>query len=401
MATASWADLPAGLILRLVPRFRCLADRVHMSCLNRHWRAVVKNDEQVKPRPPPPHQLPWLLLPSTTDPFFYTTIGGKRYTLPKLPPDVRAARFCGSFDGGWLALALSQPPHAHALYNLNSGVRIDLPRVNQEGHPVTVSVATFSATPSLPPPEAYLICAIIEDTKPCVAFWQYRMEHWLIAGSPVGGTGEELQDVIYYNGGFHVVTSRERVVVYVPELDQGGKLLHVNPTFYDIQQRRHYKRDLESLREGQNRMDHYLMESRGELLMAVRLLRYMHIRDDTKIFRVFRLNAEEPAADDHLPRASWGEFRFHLDGRMLFVGHGCSRSFDVADFHGFADSRVYFFDDRFATAEPVMGEIRYHLTDMGRYSMDRIIVEVWPPEDDEDQRLPEASDRAPPIWWLH
>ncbi|XP_062186060.1 uncharacterized protein LOC133889627 [Phragmites australis] len=399
MATTSWADLPANLILRLVPRFPCLADRVHVSCLNRHWRAVLKNDEQVEPRPPPlPPQLPWLLFPSTTEPSFYTTIGGKRYTLARLPPDVRASRFVGSFDGGWLALALSQPPHAHALYNLNSGDCVVLPRVSQEGHPVMVSVATFSAPPSRPPPEAYLICAIIKGTTPCIAFWQYWMGHWLSAGAPVGGTGEELHDVIYYNGGFHVLTSRERVVVYVPELDKDGKLLHANPTFYDIQQRQDYNVDVEGLREGHNRIDRYLVESRGELLMAVR---YMFIKEDTKVLRVFRVDVEEPAADGHLARASWGEFSFHLYGRMLFLGHGCSRSFDVAEFHGFKESRIYFFDDRFATTEPVMGEAWYHLTDRGRYSMARVIVEVWPPEDEEDLRLPEASDRAPPIWWLH
>ncbi|KAL6651603.1 hypothetical protein ACP70R_010528 [Stipagrostis hirtigluma subsp. patula] len=397
MASTSWADLPVALILRVAPLFPCLPDRIRMSCLNRHWRAVVKRDEQQEPRREPRPELPWLLLPSTTDPSFYTTIGDKRFALATLPPDVRAARFCGSFGGGWLALALSHPPHAHALYNLNSGVRIDLPRLTDDGHPVTVRVATFSATPSRPPSEAYLVGAIIQgSTEPCVAFWQRWMGEWVSSGSPISGTaGEELHDIIYYRGGFHVITSTERMVVYVPQRGDDGQLSAVDTKFYDAPQREDYDEDVRIQSDVGGWMDRYLVVSRGELLMVVR---YVFQTEDTQMFRVFRLDIEEPADEDHLPRASWGQFVGILEGRMLFVGHGCSRSFDVADFDEFEDSTIYFYDDRFAIAKPVMGETRYHLTDSGKFYMDDNMVAVWP---QEDLGFPGASDRAPPIWWLH
>ncbi|KAL6844165.1 hypothetical protein ACP4OV_025838 [Aristida adscensionis] len=415
MATASWADLPADLILRLLPRFPCLADRVQVSCLNRHWRAVLKPDEEVETEPPKP-ELPWLLFPSTTDPSFYTTIGGERYGLTRLPPDVRAARFCGSHGGGWLALALASPPHAHALYNLNSGVRIDLPRVCDDGRPVTVSVAAFSASPSRPPPEACLVGAIIKRSPPCVAFWQRGMAHWHCAGSPItGASRESLEDIVYlhHKGAFHVVTSSERVVVYAPQLSDDGQLSHVDRTWsrgeLDLQKTFAY----ETERGGW--IDHYLVESRDsrgdELLMVMRFV-FHTMR--TQMFLVYRINLDvkEPNDDEEetyevddeghiLPRVYWGENLECFDDRMLFVGHGCSRSFEVVQFEGFKDSgsTIHFYDDRLVAAGTVMGEVRYDLTDMGKFDVAADdMVANWPPE---NLRLPDASDRAPPIWWLH
>lgn len=119
------------------------------------------------------------------------------------------------------------------LYNLNSEQRIVLPRAISIGsetrqRPLTVRTATFSASPA---PGAYLVAAIVIAAEVTVAFWQDFMAHWTTVGSPgrVDRSLGDLHDVIYYNGGFHFVTSTEAVLVFV-----GGQLVAMDRTYYNV-----------------------------------------------------------------------------------------------------------------------------------------------------------------------
>ncbi|CAM0881512.1 unnamed protein product [Alopecurus aequalis] len=130
------------------------------------------------------------------------------------------------------------------------------------------------------------------------------------------------------------------------------------------------------------------------------VVRYIYTDGGTGVLRVFRFQIMELRAYGRPYQATWVDVQ-ELDGRMLFVGRGSSRSIDVAQFDRFKDSTMYFLDDCFIphperTAD---NRRRYSFFDMGRYSMydETSLDESWPPT----ARRPEWSDNAPCAWWFH
>lgn len=214
-ALRAWGDVPRDILVRISAFLRCRADRVHMACANRQWNAAVRwreresseHPEPQPPVPPPlpplPPQLPWLIFPSTEAPNFYSPIGERYHSLSGLPFDIRRARCCGSGDGGWLVLALDSPsPHAHALYNLNSGQRIPLPPgfvtpTGTESSPLEFDMR--AATLSAAAPHMVTVAAIVRvGADSTAAFWGEGCESWF---SPGGLLTEGMQDLVYYRVG--------------------------------------------------------------------------------------------------------------------------------------------------------------------------------------------------------
>uniref|UniRef100_A0A0E0JKG8 KIB1-4 beta-propeller domain-containing protein n=1 Tax=Oryza punctata TaxID=4537 RepID=A0A0E0JKG8_ORYPU len=401
-----WGDLLDNVLLGVTARLPCRADRVRMACVNKQWRAAVR----AEPRPPPPMpqlpplppQLPWLIFPNTTTPSFYSWIGGMSHSLP-LPPDVRVARFCGSSDGGWFVLALD-PSHRYALYNLNSGHRVELPpgieSPSGKQFPLVARFATLSASPSSPSPRPFMLAAVVLVSRRLdVAFWVQGSECWFPHRGP---RMTQPQDVIYHNGGFYFVTADEGVVVYWPGYGRPtNNQMRMRRVEYDMLQREDYLEDMGFI-GGNGSITRYLVESRGQLLMVAR---YIYNEGGTEVLRVFRFHVMSlpwtaTAAISGRPRATWVPVDY-LEGRMLFVGKGCSRSFEAARFDGFEDAIIYFLDEGFVpdtTAVVVQERPRYSFADMGRfrYEMDDMASEAWPPVD----RRPTTSDNAPPTWWF-
>ncbi|OEL38562.1 hypothetical protein BAE44_0000418 [Dichanthelium oligosanthes] len=140
------------------------------------------------------------------------------------------------------------------------------------------------------------------------------------------------EDVIYHNGAFHFLNREENLYVCTvkapleePQVRVVVRQFHpVIPGY-----------------EPWRVEDRYLVESRGELLMVVRK---KSLQEPTRSssFRVFQMTAPDA---DHADEYSWDELPT-LDGRMLFVGHGHSRSYEVADFPELQDA-VYFHDEAF------------------------------------------------------
>ncbi|KAL5229185.1 hypothetical protein ABZP36_017450 [Zizania latifolia] len=388
-----WGDLPDYVLLRITAYLWCRADRVHMACVNKQWRAAVTGE----PRPPPlpqvprlPPQLPWLILPSTRAPSFYSEIGRRRHHLP-LPPDIRLARFCGSSGGGWFVLSLDRS-HSHALYNINSGQRIHLPSglVTHTGIklPLVVRSATLSTSPG---PQAYMVAAIVIVAGQFrVAFWCQGSDRWF---SSTGPSLRLPQDVIYYGGAFYSVNAAERVVAFWPGYrGQDNNQMLMRRVDYDMLQREDYRTDVGFMR-GNGTMLRYLVASRGQLLMVVR---YVYVEEETQVLRVFRFHITRATVIGRRPIASW-VYLPELDGRMLFLGRGCSRSFETAQFYGCEDCMIYFLDDNFIPDSTVPEERQYYtFQDMGIYDMLQDSVDPWPPAG----RRPSRSDHAPPTWWL-
>ena len=79
------------------------------------------------------------------------------------------------------------------------------------------------------------------------------------------------------------------------------------------------------------------------------VLRYIYNNQGTTRLRVFKYHVLPQVADDVPPTGTWLSVS-ELDGQMLFLGQGCSRSIEVAQFEGFEGSTIYFPDDRFDKA---------------------------------------------------
>ncbi|RLM69676.1 hypothetical protein C2845_PM17G05510 [Panicum miliaceum] len=118
----------------------------------------------------------------------------------------------------------------------------------------------------------------------------------------------------------------------------------------------------------------------------------------TSKFRVFRVadrrrnNMPDAYAVAHYPFA-WSELHA-LDGRVLFVGHGCSRSYDARRYPpDFKDGGIYFLDDgEFYDAAVIFGngnERRYPCSDNGKWSEGQI-QRCFPRSD--------PSDHSAPVW---
>ncbi|KAK3161118.1 hypothetical protein QOZ80_1BG0072280 [Eleusine coracana subsp. coracana] len=389
-----WGDMPDNALLRISAFLRCRADRVHMASVNRQWHAAVRGPRPplLPPRPPLPRQLPWLIFPNTQVPVFYSPLTERYHQLCNVPADVRRARLCGSGAAGWVVLALDSR-NAYALYNLNSGRRIALPPAfntpSDTEFPLVVRAATFSAAPS--PNNPYMVAAIVlVATRDTAAFWSEGSDTWFTSGRFLTVRPE---DVLYYAGAFYFVTAREGVVSFRPAYGANGNV-NFQRVDYRMLPRADYGQDIVFM-SGMGTMRHYLVESRGRLLMVVR---YIYKDDGTEALRVFRFRVMEPVINGQAPpRATWEILDNDLDGRMLFLGPGCSRSFEVAQYDGFQyqDSMIFFVDESFASVRLKNGRRLYSFTDMGRYDMLEMTKQTWP-----GGRRPARSDNAPPTWWF-
>uniref|UniRef100_A0A0D9V2B8 Uncharacterized protein n=1 Tax=Leersia perrieri TaxID=77586 RepID=A0A0D9V2B8_9ORYZ len=392
-----WGDLPDNVLLNITGLLPCRADRVRMACVNKQWRAAVRPEQRPPPPapqlPPLPPQLPWLIFPNTTTPCFYSLIGGRSHALP-LPPDIIVGRFCGSADGGWFVLALNSR-HRYEIYNLNSGSRVELPPGIETPlgmqFPLVAVFATLSVSRASRPNMAAAIVRVKRNLD--AAFWCPGSECWFPHRGP---RMRKPQDVIFYNEAFYFVTATEGVVVFWPSFGRPtNNQMLMRRVEYDMLVRADYLEDINFMR-GNGVITRYLVESRGGLLMVAR---YIYDEGGTEAFRVFRFQIIQPNANDGgRPRATWVHVD-DLDERMLFLGKGCSRTFEVARFEGFEEAFVYFLDESSFCPDKtamVLHRPRYTFSDMGKFDLDAVTCEDWPPVD----RRPLSSDNAPPTWWL-
>lgn len=393
-----WAELPSDIVAEIARRLACLADRVHMSTMCRGWRAGWRAASRLPPRTP---QLPWLLLPYRRTRIlpphiarrasFFCVLCSDTHRV-RVMPDTGGARYFGSYDGGWLFLAHGQA-NGHALINLHSDRRILLPDVRvwdwqavPSPKPMVILAATLSSPPV--PFDRCVGAAIIVTTDlPPIMFW--RMGHQMeVELSPtalaIAFTSLEPEDVIYYNGAFHFLTQGENVLVFTPEFGEELVSLEIRGARLCFLAPEHQYDQYVDAR--------YLVESRGELLMVVRCTPHPGL--PTSLFRVFQMTRLE--MPDGEVRYSWTELH-GLDGRMLFVRRGCSRSFEVADFPEFKDG-VYFSDEGTCYNVWMMfddhSDRQYTCSDNGNWSEPPPHAHRWFPEQP-------PSNYSSPVWFLH
>ncbi|WVZ98910.1 hypothetical protein U9M48_044280 [Paspalum notatum var. saurae] len=390
-AARSWADLINDMVTEIAVRLPCPMDRARMDLVCQDWRPGVALARDAHPPPP---RLPSLLLSPGDATGVYCYLSGRRAhsTYP-------GARHFGSFDGAWVFLAYGQT-HGHRLLNATTGESHALPDLFKTGeedliHPMAILAATLSH----PPDENEMECvagAVVtyqpDDAAPRrrhIAFWR----PWsliaccdVVPDAPVG-PGFEPEDVVYHGDSFHFLTRGEHVLACTPILDADGAMLaNLSELFRFENEGRGYDDGFVRAR--------YIVASRGELLMVVRLAPKPDA--PTSSFKVFRMSRREMpggAADEYF----WSELDA-LGGRMLFVGRGCSRSYEVDRYPGFRDG-IYFLDEGTFYDDEMMfrrvDQRQYPCSDIGKWSKG--------PPPHVDHYFPEQgpSNSSPPAWLLH
>ncbi|TVU32301.1 hypothetical protein EJB05_24026, partial [Eragrostis curvula] len=354
---AAWGNLDDILVARILKYLPCLAHRAVFDPVCRNWLKVAR-------AVPPLPRLPWLLLPSAVaeEPLFFC-LGCRTTHRASLPDDVRGARWCGSFQGGGLIIALQQAG-GYVLHSLHSGRRILVPEILRTPGPVNDHGMVIHAARAARHQGVYIMAALV---------------------------GGSIADVINYNGhgldGFHVLTDDEEVLVYVPERAPDGALTTrlVTYRFPD-----HETIETQLTREGlwnaACAITRYLVEYAGKLVMVVRTLSPY---EWLPAFSFFELVPELAPAQDGVRLASWVPMPA-ISG-ILVVGRCCSMSYTTwgIDFDG-----VYFLDDATSSEDEVTRALepaatrRYPCSDMGWVSLEGEIRKIFP------QRPPSESSRA-------
>ncbi|XP_062179512.1 uncharacterized protein LOC133884180 [Phragmites australis] len=383
----------------IVRRVPCEEDRVHMAVVCRSWHAALAKLD------PPPPPLPCLLLPSDDLTRTYCILSGCRSHHQY--HDQVGVRYFGSYDGGYIFVALDQT-RRHRLVDLSTGGIHILPDVVcpryhpsvQHVHNMVILAATLSSPPDDPDSVAAGIVTYQRDgdgpRHRRYAFWRMGAGVAFDTMPPHNpdptDPNSAVEDVVYRNEAFHFLTHGEDIDVCAPAFAENVNMGAVVATTT----RRFLPRD------GGNDVfvrARYLVQSRGELLMVVRFT--PHPQFPTSEFKVFRMIGPQMPDDDGGGGVfgypwSWSQLDT-LGGRMLFVGRGCSRSYEVASYPGF-DNGVYFSDDRSFYDEEIMfrgvNERQYPCSDNGKWS------EGPPP--DAEHFFPEQgpSNHSSPAWLL-
>uniref|UniRef100_A0A0E0HHH6 KIB1-4 beta-propeller domain-containing protein n=1 Tax=Oryza nivara TaxID=4536 RepID=A0A0E0HHH6_ORYNI len=412
-----WAAANDDVLLEIVRRIPCGIDRRNMGRACHSWRVALAKLEPPAPSPP----LPWLLLPRADGPpTFSCVLSGCRSHRFFIPPGaVQRARYFGSYDGGWLFLAIGGQGQAqrHLLLRHNPFRLLVLPNVThfpdmvyppvlgvvKRDHQISIVAATLSCKPT---EEGCIVAGIIDfahspgravrqialwrmgDQVVLPPYWEQVPNQPMIEAVPV--------DLIHHDGAFHFLIRLEHIIVCEEPPEFQKEAVHLVPVYMYFQPRGGDNGD-------ETVLARYLVESRKKLLMVVR---YSSGRQHlpTSAFRVFQMKKFNNGEEDE--PLNNGGFQYYwseldkLEGRMLFVGRGCSRSYEAGDSYPAGMEGVYFLDDRsFAEAAMAFGEgankLPYRCSDNGKWSGS-------PADSRVDRCFPSRgpSIYSPPVWLL-
>ncbi|XP_052157352.1 uncharacterized protein LOC127775080 [Oryza glaberrima] len=400
MHTPPWEELPADVLRIVFSRVACRADRQVMAGVCGAWRRAVKV-KVATGQPPRPRQLPCLLRPNGGDSSVCCLLcsGGHGISvvhaahLPQQPVDARHARFFGSHDGSWAFLASAQTS-GHVLQKFGTDTIIPLPDFMDVQGGESSSIVHLAATLSHQPGHASCLVAAIVKTYPidvmslrAVAFW--RMDHGTMASELHRTEIEamEPEDIIFHKGVLLVLTQQENLLAWIPEYTDEGRGVEMHgPEHRACGKPRIYNELAVQSR--------YLVESQNCLLLIVRY-REGHPTSSTQELKVFQL-VELEIPDENgimMTRYNWVEL-FSLFGEMIFLGRGCSRSYNVSNYPGFTEG-VYFLDDgSFYHADLLSHDAadqKYTCSDNGRW-VNLQVDRCFPPE--------QSCSCSPPIWVL-
>lgn len=381
----------------------CVADRDDATDVCKKWRAALA---EPLPGPPLPRQLPWLLLPSddTTTRVCCLFCGNDGCALRHKVKGTQGARYFGSYKGSWLFVARDQI-RGHGMMNIRA------PPVDRKVHyipfpdflaPSRCNMVILAATLSSPPNERKGTLLSPPNEKKCIgagiiiqwqlipgqrqaAFWTMGDSLAISVDPDVCQPPLEVVDLLYHDGKFHFLTEDGHIRVYTPVFNLSGDLENLSTSVCLFQDMEH---DLRVKAR-------YLVQSRGTLLMVVRYGNFLGVTD----FKIFKMTSEHVTRDGvNNVVHTWSELN-SLDGRMFFVGRGCSQSYEVSTYvERGLDEGIYFTDDE-CFYDPAMllrgmNDRKYLCAANGKWSQWRIhkVKRCFPAQ--------EPSKSSPPVWLI-
>ncbi|CAN6331945.1 unnamed protein product [Urochloa humidicola] len=385
------ADLPDYLVQEISALLPCEVDRLHMALVCRPWLWALRQ----KGAPPLLRCLPWLVFPFEGGPSFCCVSCGSTHAVVIAPEEERGARYFGSYEGRWIMLATSRLG-VNMVTDVRSGANFSLPGTSIDSRGTMhfnmyIHAATLSSTPGEPD---CVGCAIVQhypdfrEPRRVVFFTVGIRGEYAVDPLPEV-FNEDPEDITYLEGAFCVLTRGEQVHTFKLVSSNTGDAMLDWRLYYFPPDGRFY---------GQYVYGRYLVPSRGELLMVIKLSPHFDTNYGfTSGFRAFRMvqaqNVENVA---RVTQCFWEELP-DLDGRIIFLGRGCSRSYEAAAFPGFEDGGLYFADDRsFHEEYRLVHNLPFPCADNGRCI-------GMPHHPDIDRCFPmhqASSSYSSPVWLL-
>ncbi|KAF0927040.1 hypothetical protein E2562_029261 [Oryza meyeriana var. granulata] len=306
------SGLPTKVLLMINDRIPCLVQRRRLAQACPAIRNAIRSQQQQ----PASRQLPWILLPRADGPSFSCVLRGCDTNSHDVdvPADARAVRYFGTYEGGCVSAAPKAQTDGHTLLNIRTHQRFGIPDVVNLGGALNFDIRTaiVAATLSSPPEHEHCVVAAIccfaprqLVRGPCVrAFW--HLGHPVPMNNDEAATaaftGPNLEDVIHHDGAFHFLTDEEDLPVFEPLVHDDGRLEMISIGTRRFGHHRHYDGDAHI---------RYLVESREQLLMVVRLT--PHLRQPMAAFRVFQMmqaHVSDSDGDDggyNIAEYTWNE----------------------------------------------------------------------------------------------
>jgi hypothetical protein len=374
---ASLASVPAEILLLIFTYLECFADLTSVAGVCKGWRNAVHVRLRASQRKEPPYrQLPWLLQPSydvppSTITSFVSGTTGHRICLPE-GVRRRDRYYCGSHEGGWVAVAADRRRPHYEFVNLINQASASIPLPNTlRSHPTRsevvdeIRVVTLSDVPTA---GSCIAAAHTVGGYPSIIFCRPHADgHWV---PPLMDT-EPLQDTLYHRGavyqGFYAISNMDNLYVFLPREINNGETLVMRQVIISFSPALAMGRRVVA-----SNITRYLVESRGKLLVVLRYSGMAMGTNDLRTlhFRVFEMELNELPNGGH--STAWVELD-DLDGRIITVARGCSRAFEAAQYRGFQGGSIYFLDDAAVGTGPMYSIFSF--ADLGMYSMGETKIE--------------------------
>ncbi|CAL9161841.1 unnamed protein product [Musa hybrid cultivar] len=342
-----WSNLPVDIVMEIAERLLPnAADLVRFASVCRSWWLLVKEETSLA------RQLPWLMLaeeeidaPSSGSNICRRFYSHSKNEIYELPVPKSQGRFCCGSYASWIATVGMDL--RMQLVNIFTGGSVELPSLytfdaslHQGGdwspesrRSLFVSKVCMSSSPS-----AGRDCHVVAfyGVGRMLGYARVGDDRW----TTVNCNWWHYLDASFYKGQFYLVNRKRDVVV----LDVSQQQVHLIAT-KPKQRMVNYRWQI------------YLVESSGDLLYVVRVVKYSRKPTyDTKSFIVYKLNV----SDGELQQVS------SLGGRSLFLGLNSSISVEASKLVGCQKDSIYFTDD--------LDDFKTYCTpggghDMGIYSM--------------------------------
>nr|XP_043618527.1 F-box protein SKIP23-like [Erigeron canadensis] len=394
--SVDWSDLPPEMHETIAKKLKVQKDYVR-------FRAVCLAFRNATPKIPKhlPCQLPWLMLPKSTNleqPDLINTrsflsISDNKIHLVSLPEDSDSHRRCGS-SYGWLVILDETPlisiinpltkakqclPPLSSFPNVTSFAPNDIGREYtlktldddvytcnaKEMRDFYIKKVVFSSSPSNEDVDYYAL-AILNQTGD-LAYCKKGDQCWKL----IDEANSFCEDVVYYKGCFYAVSKHGTIAKCDVNRD--------SPNVSFIETPRQVGGDMQ-----------YLVTWKDELLLVTRYTELEFNMDQNKLDIVYK-TTEFRVCKLVLNGPKW-ESMSELDGWALFLGENSSVAFCAADFPGCRGNCVYFTDDY--SEWNYDGANGNH--DLGVYDLENCRVEALPCD---PNNLYNGRQWPPPIWF--